>query len=132
MNEWCFRSQFYTVRLYWAGDCTSTAPAIKSSTWGIIHTLIHHNSYKYSHSICCIVPVCECVCMRKGVCVCLCVCVPPVEGNVVLNATPNPFLLNKMCLNQFIPKFIYVQPRLSPAQYSLTVQNFDLILYTNI
>ena len=40
------------------------------------------------------------------VCVCVCVCVreressPPGEGNVELNATPNTFLLNKICLNQ--------------------------------
>ena len=24
------------------------------------------------------------------------------EGNVAFNATPNPFLLNKLCLNQII------------------------------
>ena len=28
------------------------------------------------------------------------VCVCPGEGNVALNATPNPFHLNKICLNQ--------------------------------
>ena len=30
----------------------------------------------------------------------LCVCVCPGEGNVAFNATPNPFHLNKICLNQ--------------------------------
>ena len=29
-----------------------------------------------------------------------CVCVCPGEGNVAFNATPNPFHLNKICLNQ--------------------------------
>ena len=28
------------------------------------------------------------------------VCVCPGEGNVAFNATPNPFHLNKICLNQ--------------------------------
>ena len=32
-------------------------------------------------------------------CVCACVCVCPGEGNVAFNATPNPFLLDKICLN---------------------------------
>ena len=32
--------------------------------------------------------------------VCVCVCVCPGEGNVAFNATPNPFHLNKICLNQ--------------------------------
>ena len=31
---------------------------------------------------------------------CVCVCVCPGEGNVAFNATPNPFHLNKICLNQ--------------------------------
>ena len=30
----------------------------------------------------------------------LCVCVCPGESIVMFNATPNPFLLNKICLNQ--------------------------------
>ena len=30
----------------------------------------------------------------------VCVCVCPGEGNVAFNATPNPFHLNKICLNQ--------------------------------
>ena len=30
------------------------------------------------------------------------VCVCPGEGNVAFNATPNPFHLNKICLNQLI------------------------------
>ena len=33
---------------------------------------------------------------------CACVCVCPGEGNVAFNATPNPFHLNKICLNQQI------------------------------
>ena len=41
----------------------------------------------------------ECV----SVCVCMCDSCSPGEGNVVLYATPNPFLLNKICLNQPIP-----------------------------
>ena len=36
---------------------------------------------------------------------CLCVvCVCPGEGIVAFNATPNPFLLNKICLNQNFTK----------------------------
>ena len=30
----------------------------------------------------------------------VCVCVCPGEGNVAFNAKPNPFHLNKICLNQ--------------------------------
>ena len=30
----------------------------------------------------------------------VCVCVCPGEGSVAFNATPNPFHLNKICLNQ--------------------------------
>ena len=30
----------------------------------------------------------------------VCVCVCPKEGNVAFSATPNPFHLNKICLNQ--------------------------------
>ena len=53
--------------------------------------------------------VCECVC--KHICVCVCVsvsvcacvnvyvCCLPREGYVALFATPNPFLLNEICLN---------------------------------
>ena len=43
------------------------------------------------------------------VCVCVCVCVCPGEGIVAFNATPNPFHLNKICLNQ----------RVSSARYGL-------------
>ena len=35
------------------------------------------------------------------------VCVCPGEGNVAFNATPNPFHLNKICLNQS-PTFINI------------------------
>ena len=44
--------------------------------------------------------VCVCVCVWVCVCVCVCVCVSPEEGIVAVNATPNPFHLNKICLNQ--------------------------------
>ena len=37
----------------------------------------------------------------------LCVCVCPGEGNVGFNATPNPFHLNKICLNQRIGMKFY-------------------------
>ena len=33
-------------------------------------------------------------------CVCVRVCVCPGEGIVAFSATPNPFRLNKICLNQ--------------------------------
>jgi len=39
------------------------------------------------------------------VCVCVYVSVSCLgEGNVAFNATPNPFLLNKICLNQGLKK----------------------------
>ena len=40
--------------------------------------------------------MCLCVCVRA--------CVYPGKGNVAFNATPNPFLLNKICLNQSASK----------------------------
>ena len=38
------------------------------------------------------------MCVRERECVRVCGC--PREGNVKFNATPNNFLLNKICLNQ--------------------------------
>ena len=44
---------------------------------------------------------------------CVCVCIYPGEGNVAFNATPNPFLLNKICLiqidNDFGGKYLCVE-----------------------
>ena len=40
-----------------------------------------------------------CICLCVRVCVCVCVCVS-WRGIVTFNATPNPFLLNEICLNQ--------------------------------
>ena len=39
------------------------------------------------------------------------VCVCPGEGNVAFNATPNPFHLNKICLNQCQAHVTYLLSR---------------------
>ena len=52
---------------------------------------------------------CTCVCEGVGACVCVCVfvcvCVYPGDDYVAFSATPNPFLLNKICLNHLSIRF---------------------------
>ena len=66
--------------------------------------------------------------MSVSVCMCVCDSCPPGEGNLMLYATFNPFLLNKICLNQIVLTacWIYIDSldvlTLSSCQSSFVVE----------